>query len=293
MGHDDDVDSDEYAEDEYDSDGDVPGRVDSSGSRFLPTPNSGPIRRFPQTKVTTTVSGYGAAGTFNPSSPPEHDDQPSGSYLTASPLMDTKEEEKKQSQLQPPPSQPAPSRPLPARELSRGTLFPRTAANPYFRSTLHTEVIPSAPPSPPSTPHSSESDLGVNAQLWGPTLNMPGLDIREKDNPFKEIILENEDQRGRSKHSKKAGHSRKKGSGHSKGRLENQTGTGGGIREKSTVDVYRDTVIRTGSPSPTSIGRSGTGISIVGEDGTYIPSHHGRSRPLRPGAEPFPHNEYT
>ena len=289
--HDDEIDSDEYADDAYDSDRDVP-RIDPSGSRVLLTPSPGPIRRFPQMRAMTTDSGYGGvAGTFTQSSPPDHDDQPSASYLTASPLMYINEEERKQSQYTPPP------RPPPARELLRGTLLPPTPANPYFRSSLQTEVLPPAPPSPPSTTHSSESGLGVSARLREPTLNMPGLDIREKDNPFKEIILENEEQRGRPKHSKKTGHSSRKIGGNSKGRSDNQKGAGAevvGIREKSTVDVYRDSGIRPSSPARmSSIGRTGTGISIVGEDGSYIPSYHGRNRPLRPGAEPFSHDDYT
>ncbi|KAF8325989.1 uncharacterized protein EI90DRAFT_1977267 [Cantharellus anzutake] len=284
-----DIDSDEYAEgDPYDSDEGVARRAHP-----LPTPSPGPITRFSPTRSLMNDLGVGA-GTLAPSSPPEHDEQPTASYLTASPLMDTANEETNQqttSLLQ--------SRPPPSRELSRGTLFPRTPANRPFPPGQYPRVpvahLP-VPPSPSSTSHSTDSEQGIR----GPMFNMPGLDIREKDDPFKEIILEDEDQRGRPKHARKGGQSssrKKKGGSYDKGLKSEKIGAN---REKSTVRqgrVWHEEIVEADSTMPntplSTMTRARAGLSFVGEDGSYIPSHHGKNKSLRLGAAPFGHDEYT
>lgn len=283
---------------DYDSDADVTltRQIESSFSPPMThsassTPVNTTSRRYSKANTTGSDSGYaGTAPTSSPlnletpsSSPPEH----TGTGVATD----------------------SSARPRPTRELSRNTLYPRTPATRYFSSQLQTNVIQRAQPSLPplSISQPSTSSSSMNDDLG--SLGMPGM--REKDDPYRKIVVVDTDREQRamtptanaSSHLHPGSHHLRQpgieGNKNKKKRSETS------IREKHKLpeeDVSSSAILEK-QPSIGALRRSrriypasSTGLPLADHPTNavdYIPSHHGKAKSLRPGAEPLQADDFT
>ncbi|KAF9520498.1 hypothetical protein BS47DRAFT_636313 [Hydnum rufescens UP504] len=206
-----------------------------------------------------------------------------------------------------------PTRPRPTRELSRNTLYPRTPATRHFSSQLQNTVI-RRPPSP-ITPRAI-SLRSISSSSANGDLGMPGM--KETDDPYKKIVVTDSEQDPRamtpiangSSHPRTSsygllqpgmrGKKRKK-----KKRPDTHTETSISEKRKSPEDGFvSSSAVLEKQPSTEPLkpfGRRYPAVSLTGlspaerppNATNYIPSHHGKAKSLRPGAEPLHTDDFT
>jgi len=205
------------------------------------------------------------------------------------------------------------TRPRPTRELSRNTLYPRTPATRYFSSQLQNTVIRRSPS--PITPRAislrSTSSSSTNGDL-----GMPGM--KETDDPYKKIIVTDSEQdpRAMTPIANGSSHPRTSSYGHlqpgmrgkkRKKKKRPDTHTEISLSEKHRLpeeSLVSSSAVSEKQPSTGPLkpsGRPYPAVSLTGlspterpPNGTdYIPSHHGKAKSLRPGAEPLHTDDFT